>query len=236
MLNSLEERKIVVTGAAGVLGAAVVQALVRRGARVAAVDLAVFHQPANQSIAQYPGVDLNDSESVISVLRQASQWLSGKPLGGIDSLVNVAGGFAWENLEGGALATWDRLYTANLRSAVVASQAAVAHLLEKGMGSVVNVGAWAAVQADAGMGAYAASKSGVMRLTEAMAQEFKNREITVNAVLPSIIDTPANREAMPEADVSRWVSPDAVARVIAFLVSDDARAITGASIPVIGRM
>jgi NAD(P)-dependent dehydrogenase (short-subunit alcohol dehydrogenase family) len=126
------------------------------------------------------------------------------------------------------------LYTMNLRSAVAASQAVLAHL--QSGGRIVNIAAAAALKAASGMGAYAASKAGVMRFTEALAEELKDRGITVNAVLPSIIDTPANRADMPDADATRWVSPEALGRVIAFLLSDDAAAITGACLPVTGRV
>jgi NAD(P)-dependent dehydrogenase (short-subunit alcohol dehydrogenase family) len=139
-------------------------------------------------------------------------------------------------LEQGDLGTWDLLYRVNLRSAVSASRAALPHLLKRGGGRIVNIGAGAATKAGAGMGAYAASKAGVAKLTEALAEELKDRAITVNAVLPSIIDTPANRADMPTADFSRWVTPQAIANVIVFLLSDQASAVTGASISVPGRV
>ncbi len=157
-------------------------------------------------------------------------------LGGLDALVNLAGGFRWETLEAGSIDSWDQLYAMNLRTAMLASQHALPHLLKQPDASIVNVGALAAQKAALGMGAYAASKAGVARLTEAMAEEFKDRQLRINAVLPSIIDTPANRAEMPDADTSRWVAPDALAAVIAFLLSPDARAITGACIPVAGRV
>ena len=122
----------------------------------------------------------------------------------------------------------------NLRSAVAASQALLPHL-DAG-GRIVNIGALAALKAARGMGAYAASKAGVMRFTEALAEELQDRRITVNAVLPSIIDTPASRADMPQADVDRWVTPQALGRVVAFLLSDDGATITGACLPVSGRV
>jgi NAD(P)-dependent dehydrogenase (short-subunit alcohol dehydrogenase family) len=128
------------------------------------------------------------------------------------------------------------MFALNVRTAVLASQAALPHLLARGQGRIVNVGAAAASQAALGMGAYAAAKSGVARLTEAMAEEFKDRGITVNAVLPSILDTAANRAEMPDADPTRWVQPQALARVVLFLLSGDAAPITGALIPVRGRV
>ena len=123
----------------------------------------------------------------------------------------------------------------NLRTAATASKAVLDMLTRRGGGSIVNIAAGAAVKATSGMGAYAASKSGVMRLTEALADELKDRGITVNAVLPSIIDTPQNRKDMPRADFTRWVAPSAIADVIFFLASGGARAVTGALIPVTGR-
>jgi NAD(P)-dependent dehydrogenase (short-subunit alcohol dehydrogenase family) len=156
-------------------------------------------------------------------------------LGSINCLVNVAGGFAWETIEGAGIDTWDRMYSMNLRTAVASAQAVLPHLAGQG-GRIVNVGALASLKAGAGMGAYAASKAGVARFTEALAEEVKERGITVNAVMPSIIDTPANRADMPDADPARWVTSQSLAAVIAFLLSDDAGAITGACLPVAGRV
>ena len=155
--------------------------------------------------------------------------------GGFQVLVNVAGGFRWETLADGDVATWELMFAMNLKTAVVASRAALPYLTAAGGGRIVNIGAGAAARAGAGMGAYAASKAGVERLTEALAAELKDRDVTVNAVLPGIIDTPANRASMPKADVTRWVEPEAVADVVVFLASDAARAVTGAAVRVFGR-
>ncbi len=149
--------------------------------------------------------------------------------------MNIAGGFRWEQIEDGDIATWDLLYNTNLRTAVNASRAALP-LLKRGAGRIVNIGAAGAVKAASGMGAYAASKSGVARLTEALAEELKDSGVTVNAVLPSIIDTPANRADMPTADFDRWVKPGQVADLIVFLLSERASAITGALVPITGRV
>ena len=125
------------------------------------------------------------------------------------------------------------MHTVNLKTALHACKAALPHLLERA-GRVVNIGAGAAGKAAAGMGAYAASKAGVLRLTEALSEETKDRGMTVNAILPGIIDTPANRKDMPDADTSRWVTPQAIAEVVGFLLSDAARAVTGVGLPVTG--
>ncbi|HWU79469.1 MAG TPA: SDR family oxidoreductase, partial [Caulobacter sp.] len=131
--------------------------------------------------------------------------------------------------------TWERLHRLNLMTALNASKAALPHLVARGAGRIVNVGANGAVKAATGMGAYAASKAGVHRLTEALAEEYKGR-VTVNAVLPSIIDTPVNRADMPDADFATWVSPEELAAVILFLASSEASAVTGALLPVVGRV
>ena len=231
--TSLHDKVIVVTGGFGVLGSTLGQQLLERGARIALLDRTdrPSDNPADSANELALGaVDLSSEASAQSALKQVAEYF-----GRIDGLVNVAGGFGWETLEEGSLATWDRLYQMNLRTAVVASQAVLPHLSEKG-GRIVNIGAQASLKAGMGMGAYAASKAGVARLTEALAEELKDRRITVNAVLPSIIDTPTNRKDMPDADFSRWVSPAQLTAVIAFLLSDAADAVTGANLPVSGRV
>jgi len=196
---------------------------------VAAIDRAPV--PANLGAAHgLGGVDLADAAAAKHAIDGAAD-----ALGGLDALVNIAGAFRWETLADGDPETWDLLYRINLRTAVAASKAALAHLPD-GRGRIVNIGANSALKAGAGVAAYTASKSGVMRLTESLAEELKPRGITVNALLPSIIDTPPNRADMPDADFDRWVKPEQLAGVIVFLLSDAASAITGALIPVTGRV
>jgi NAD(P)-dependent dehydrogenase (short-subunit alcohol dehydrogenase family) len=223
--------RVVITGGLGALGRAVGAELAARCQRVVLLDRAATAEVPGV-VAVFGGVDGTDEAAVAQGLAQAAEQLGG----GIDSLVNIAGGFAWETLDAGSAATWDRMYSMNLRTAVVACQQALPLLRASGRGSIVNVGALAAGKAAAGIGAYAASKAGVARLTEALAEENKDHGVRVNAVLPSTLDTPANRVAMPDADASRWVAPRALAAVIAFLISDDASAVTGASLPVTGRV
>jgi NAD(P)-dependent dehydrogenase (short-subunit alcohol dehydrogenase family) len=155
--------------------------------------------------------------------------------GGIDVLVNIAGGFRWQTLEQGDLGGWDQMYEVNLKTAVTATKAALSAIIRSPAGRIINIGAGAAAKAGAGMGAYTASKAGVQRLTESLSEELKDRGVTVNAILPGTIDTPQNRADMPSADHSRWVAPEAIADVIVFLASDAARAVTGAALPVFGR-
>jgi NAD(P)-dependent dehydrogenase (short-subunit alcohol dehydrogenase family) len=227
-------RKIAVTGAFGSLGAAVVQAALAAGNRVAAIDKSPSPHPASAAALSgarlFGGVDLGDDAEVGSTFATISS-----EFGGLDALVNIAGTFRWETVAEGSLATWDLLFNVNLRSAVAASHAALPLLLQSKAGRIVNIGAAGAVRAGKGMGAYAAPKAGVFKLTEALAEELKDRNITVNAILPTTIDTPANRKDMPDADFSRWVRPEQIADVILFLLSDQAQAVTGALIPVAGR-
>jgi NAD(P)-dependent dehydrogenase (short-subunit alcohol dehydrogenase family) len=225
----MKARNIVVTGAAGALGRMVVEHLRATGFAVAAIDLGDGAELAREGVIGLGGVDLTDEAAT----RRAFAGIEAR-LGRLNGLVNVAGGFAWETIGEGNGATWDRLYQLNLKTAVNACTAALP-LLGEGA-SIVNIGAAAAARAERGMAAYAASKSGVARLTEGLAAELKPRRIRVNAVLPSIIDTPANRAAMPAADFTTWVTPIELAHVIVFLLSDAASGITGASIPVTGRV
>src|SRR5574337_1226083 len=226
----LTGKRIAVTGAFGALGTAMVQAATAAGARVAAIDRAPV--PVNYAAASSIGnVDLADTNAAQTAVDAAA-----KALGGLDGLVNIAGTFRWETLADGSADTWDLLYRVNLRTAVATSKAAIPHLSASGAGRIVNISAAGSIKAGAGMGAYAASKSGVARLTEALAEELKDRGITVNAILPSTIDTAANRADMPKADFSRWVTPAQLSDVIVFLLSDRASAVTGALLPVMGRV
>ena len=227
----LKDKVIVVTGGFGSLGASVGRTLVMAGAQIALIDRAdASRTPKDVDGAFALGdVDLASAAGADdAAARVAARF------GRIDALVNVAGGFRWETVTEGSVDTWDLLYRMNVQTAVNASRAVLPHLLAAGSGGIVNIGALASTKAAMGMGAYAASKAGVAKLTEAMAEEFKGRGITVNAVLPSIIDTAANRSDMPDADFSRWVKAEQIAELIVFLVSDRARAITGALIPIAG--
>ena len=233
---SMEGKTIVVTGAFGALGSAVAEAAAQRGASVAALDYATTAPPGlaerlGPRALLVVGIDLSLPHAAQRAMTEVTARF-----GRIDALLNIAGGFRWEKIADATdTESWDRMFAINLKTALNASRAALPYLLESGAGRIVNVGAQAAVHAPEGMGAYAASKAAVHRLTESLADELKLKGVTVNAVLPSIIDTPANRADMPKADFSRWVSPADLAAVLLFLASDEARVVTGALIPVSGR-
>lgn len=219
-MSDLRDKVIVVTGAFGALGAAVTRRLAEAGCRLALIDRAA--PTADAPGLALGGVDLADEATCATALRRVAA-----ELGPIRGLVNIAGGFDMGALAETGPALWDRMYQANLRTALAATHAALPHFGASG-GRIVNVGAAAAARAGAAMGAYAAAKSGVARLTESLAEELRPRRIAVNAILPTIIDTPANRAAMPDADPSNWAAPADIAEVIAFLLSDRARAVSGA--------
>jgi NAD(P)-dependent dehydrogenase (short-subunit alcohol dehydrogenase family) len=226
----MDGKVIVVTGALGALGKVVAETALARGARVAGVDYATSQSPATGTRIELGGVDLSDAAQARKAIDAVAAHF-----GRIDALVNIAGGFAFETVAEGDPTTWQRMFALNVLTALNASRSAIPHLLASDAGRIINVGAIGALQAASGMGAYAASKSGVHRLTEALAAELKGK-ITVNAVLPSVIDTAANRASMPKADFSKWVTPQELANVILFLASDEASAVTGALLPVSGRV
>jgi 3-oxoacyl-[acyl-carrier protein] reductase len=226
----MDGKVVVVTGASGALGRVVAEAALAQGARVAGVDHAGSPLPATGNRIELGGVDLSDAAQAQKAIAAVASHF-----GRLDALINIAGGFAFETIADGDPETWQRMYALNVLTALNASRSAIPYLAASASGRIVNVGAMAALQAGPGMGAYAASKAGVHRLTEALAAEWKGK-ITVNAVLPSTIDTPANRASMPKADFGKWVTPEELANVILFLASSAASAITGALLPVSGRV
>jgi len=225
----MTKRTVVVTGGHGVLGRAVVEAALAKGLNVALIDHAEGETPPEGTF-EIAGVDLTDANAAGAALKSVADHF-----GGIDALLNIAGGFVWQTVDDDKPA-WDRMFALNLTTALNASRAALPWLKASTEGRIVNVGAAGALKAAAGMGAYGASKSAVHRLTEALAEELKSTSVTVNAVLPSILDTPQNRKDMPDADPAKWVAPGDLASVILFLASPESRAITGALLPVTGRV
>lgn len=221
----LDGKRVVITGAGGALGRAVVEQARSQGAEVIALDLA-FASSDFQTGDQQIAVDLTDVSAVSDAFARIASF---------DALFNLAGGFAmgsktWDSSD----EDWDRLMLLNVKTLRTTLKAAVPLMLQRGSGRIVNVGALGARSGAGNMSAYCASKSVVMRLTESLSEELRHAGINVNAVLPSVIDTPQNRAGMPDADPSLWVSPQDLAKVICFLASDAARAIHGALIPVRG--
>lgn len=226
----MQGKIVVITGAAGALGRVVADRALNDGATVATIDHGQNDILETPQHLQIGGVDLSNAAQAGKAIADIAA-----KLGRIDALVNIAGAFKFETIADGDDASWETMHRLNLLTALNTSRAAIAHLVASKTGRIVNIGAIGALEAGSGMGPYAASKAGVHKLTESLAAELKGK-VTVNAVLPSTIDTPANRRDMPDADFSKWVTPDELASVILFLASDAASAVTGALVPVRGRV
>lgn len=229
---SFDNRTIIVTGAAGNLGKAVAKAFADLHGNLVLVDLkresleAAFGSENNQRA--FVAANLLDMAGATSVAQAALARF-----GRIDVLCNIAGGFRMgETVHETSDENWNFLFDINTRTLLNMVRAVVPHMLKAGGGKIVNVGAFAAQKGVAQMGAYTAAKGTVIRMTEAMAAELRDKNINVNCVLPTIIDTPENRAAMPTANPAKWVAPADLANVIVFLASDAARAVHGAALPV----
>lgn len=236
--NQLSGKVVIITGSVGNLGLATALALQEVGAKTVLVDRSNERLRENYgNIANAPdhllagGVDLANPESLGQVVKSALDRF-----GSIDALVNTVGG--WRGGKAAHetdLADWDFLFGINLRTTLLCCRAVIPQMLRQGHGRIVNVASRDALVGSAGYSAYSASKSAVLRLTESMAAELKNSNINVNCIMPGTIDTPQNRKATPNGDFSKWVEPAAIADVILFLISDAARAINGAAVPLFGR-
>jgi len=228
------ERVVILTGAAGNLGRAVARSFFEDDHRLVLVDARA------EGLKEAFGEDGSDRLLVVANLldQQQADTMVRSALdrfGRVDVLCNLAGGFRMgEAVHETSDETWESLFDLNVRTVLHMVRAVVPHMLERGNGKVVNVSAFCSRKGVALMGAYTASKTVVARLTEAMAGELRDRGINVNCVLPTVIDTPENRRAMPEADPASWVASRDLANVIRFLSSEEARAIHGAAIPVTG--
>ncbi len=233
----MKSRSVLITGATGNLGSAVVRAFLGAGARLALVDRA-----AGRLHAEFPelvdapehlvleGVNLGDEGSVTKAVAAAEAHF-----GRIDALVHTVG--TWRGgkpVHEAPLKDWDFLFDTNLRTTLLMARAVVPGMLRQKTGKIIAIAARNALAGAANVAAYSAAKAAVVRLMESLSAEVKTAGINVNTVLPSVIDTPQNRAGMPDADYARWVEPAALADVILFLASDAARAIHGATIPVYG--
>jgi NAD(P)-dependent dehydrogenase (short-subunit alcohol dehydrogenase family) len=226
----VQGKVVVITGGFGVLGRAAGKVAREAGAKPVLIDYAPApDEKIIDGAIAFGGVDLTKAEAAAAAINAARD-----AAGAIDALLNIAGGFTWSTVDAADVGLWDAMYAINTKTAVNASRAALPHLIAA-QGAIVNVGANGAVKAGEGFAPYAASKQGVHKLTEALSEELKGK-VRVNAVLPSILDTVQNRKDMPNADFSAWVQPEALAKIMLFLASDDAREITGALIPVTGRV
>ena len=228
---------VAIPGGTGGLGRVVTLSFLRAGATVVTTCVV----PSEQGrLAREAGalrlsclqVDVTDEDAV---KRFAEEIVARH--GRVDVLVNSVGGFAggkpvWETDQ----ATWDRMLNLNLKSVYLCAKAVVPQMIKQNRGRIVHVASRSSLKGDAGLSAYAASKAAELVLTQSLAEELKPYRINVNAILPSIIDTEANRQAMPNADHSQWPTPEAIAKVILFLCSPDAEVIHGAAIPVYGRV
>jgi NAD(P)-dependent dehydrogenase (short-subunit alcohol dehydrogenase family) len=219
----MKGKVILITGGAGALGQTVVRAFVSAGASVILGDL---------NPVQLPGVtalkaDFTDQTQVRGLVNEVIQ-----SSGRLDALVNLIGGFATGHVVDTDVSLWQRMLAMNLTSAFLLSQAVLPSMLERRQGRIVHVAAQAALEPFPGAAAYIVSKAGLVALIRTLSKELNGSGVTVNGVLPSTIDTPANRKAMPEADLSKWARPESIARTLAFLASDDANQINGALIPI----
>ena len=229
-MTDLSHRTVLITGASGGLGRPVTDAFLSAGAAVVAVALD-FPEGASQSTCTQVVADLTSATEVDRMLAMALE-----PTGRIEALVHIAGGFA-----GGTPvhetdeATWDHIMNLNLKAAFLVTRAVLRPMIDAGYGRIVAVGARPGVVPVAGLSAYSASKAGLHALIQTIALEGNKHGITANAVMPSIINTPTNREAMPDADFSKWVAPESIARQIVWLCSEEAADVSGALLPIYGQ-
>ena len=235
-LFDLSGKRALVTGSSQGIGLALAQALASSGAHViingrdaAKCERVAAEFATRNETASVRAFDVTDAAAVLENVEAIE-----RDIGPIDILVNNTGIQIRNAFTDFPLADFQRLMDTNVTSAFIVSQTVVRHMVPRGRGKIINVGAFGAQKGCAQMGAYAASKASVMRLTESMAAELREKGINVNAVLPTIIDTPQNRKDMPDADPAKWVAPEALADVVMFLASDASRAVHGALLPVTG--
>ena len=232
----MQRHVVIVTGAAGNVGAAACRLVAAAGGRVVAVDRApdrlegVVAALRGDGHVLETGVDLGSAEAAAALVARVVERA-----GRLAGLIHTVGGFRAAPLAQSDAALWEQMFAVNLTTTLNIVRAAAAPMRAARAGAIAVIAAGAALRAPAGLSAYAASKSAVIRLVESAADELKAEGVRVNAVLPGTIDTPQNRAAMPDADPSKWVSVDQVASVLAFLVSPEASGVTGAAIPITGR-
>ena len=221
----LDGKIVLIAGGSGALGQTVVPAFSKVGAQVITVD-------RNPPSVQVEGrvamtADVTDEADVQRLVDDVI-----RTHGRIDALINLVGGFAWGHVVETDASLWQRMLTMNLTAAFLLSKAVLPHMVARGTGRIVHVAAWAAVEPFPGAAAYIVSKSSLLALIKVLALELSGSGVTVNGVLPNTIDTPANRASMPQTDPSTWTKPESIADTLLFLVSEEARQISGAAIPI----
>ena len=236
-MDALKNKIAIITGGTGALGKAITIAFLEEGAKVVCTYIFDKEKKECLSLTKIHRDRIVFIRTDVTKEKDVSNLISNtiRKFKRVDILVNVVGGFAFSYIKDTDEKTWDLMMNLNLKSAFLCSKYALPRMIEQNYGKIINISSRPALKGAAGVGAYSASKAGVLNLTETIADEIKAYEINVNAVLPSTIDTPANRRDMPEADFSKWVKPEEIARVIVFLSSDDSKPISGAGIPVYGK-
>lgn len=220
----LDNHIVLIAGGHGALGQTVVPAFIEGGSRVIIVDRHVPSEVRGGSAIQ---ADVTDEAAIQRVMREVRQQA-----GPVDVLINLVGGFATGRVAETETALWQRLLTLNLTSAFLLSKAVLPHMMEQGRGRIIHVAARAAVDPFPGAAAYIVAKSGLVALIRTLALETAGTGITVNGILPTTIDTPANRKAMPDADRSKWVNPESIARLLLLMASPEAGQLNGALVPI----
>jgi NAD(P)-dependent dehydrogenase (short-subunit alcohol dehydrogenase family) len=229
----MDERTVLITGATGAVGGAVVDAMLQAGWHVVATWVVPQER---ERMPEREGLELVQADLLHEhEVRDAVTQAAFGP-GGLRAVVNLVGGYAaGAPLHETALEDFEKLFRLNLRPTFLVTRAAVPYLLDAGGGSIVCVSARAAVQPFGGAVGYISAKAAVLAFAQAVAADYRERGVRCNAVLPSVVDTPANRAAQPDADHSRWVAPTEIAGVIRFLCSDESAPVSGAAVPVYGR-
>lgn len=222
---SVEGKVVLIAGGSGALGRTIVPAFLAAGGRVVTADRNPSTDHSDERLALK--ADVTDEADVHRLVDEVI-----RRLGRVDVLVNLVGGFASGRVEDTDVALWQRMLTTNLTAAFLLSKAVLRQMVTGGTGRILHVAAWAAVEPFPGAAAYIVAKSGLLALINVLALELKGSGVTVNAVLPTTIDTPANRASMPEADPATWTRPESIAETLLFLASDEAAQINGAAVPI----
>lgn len=235
-MKQLDNKVAIVTGGTGSLGNGVLSVFLSEGAKVLCTYVERHQLSYSMDLKQEYGDRLMYSKANVTKSRDMNKVVERavQKFGRVDFLINIVGGFAMANIVDTDETLWKKMIDMNLNSAYISSRAVVPQMIKQKSGRIINIGARPALKGAAKMSAYGASKAGVLNLTESMADELKEYNINVNAIIPGTMDTPRNRADMPKADFSKWVKPQEIAKVISFLCSDEGSKISGAIVPVYG--